>query len=413
MQSEDDMRLQYYYQDRYFDDIRDVVHNNKLEVNYTHIFEEYLPFQVFMTGETFFKGVKVIPTVAFEPDHMGRPFSEEFFDEAVADYLTRTGYNACSNPAAAVSGGVDSSVVALHLKPWTIYSGYYGDEGCDETEYSELVADQLYSEHKQFELTEEDFFHGLEDYLDTVCTPVAGMGGVMEYITLQKMLDEDPGVDGVLFGNGGDELFLGYYFNHFVREFYFSAQSPYKYMPNFTPMKSRITKQMLDIMLVASINRMGTDRLQSKLVRTWLLPRLGDIRNVYDKLLHININMTLPSLLHVNQQICRACGVKGFNPLANEMFIRNASRINMPADEIPKQKLRELKPELPEKIRTNYIKRGFPIPLRRWSLLDKYFKDLWEEFALEDWHVGTGDYPGLNRVSWAIANIMLFLKRYR
>ena len=81
------MRLQYSYQDRFFDDIRDIVLNNKLEINYEHIFEEYLPFQVFVTGDTFFKGVRIVPSVKFEPSMIGRGFDEEYFKESVNDYL--------------------------------------------------------------------------------------------------------------------------------------------------------------------------------------------------------------------------------------------------------------------------------------------------------------------------------------
>lgn len=407
------MKLQYCYQDRFFDDIRDVVLNNKLEINYEHIFEEYLPFQVFITGSTFFKGLSVVPSVKFEPTMVGKGFDDDYFNRVVNNYLERNRFYRCENTVAAVSGGVDSSTIAVHTMPKVIYSGYYDSEGCDETMYSALVADAIDAKHWTFTLTEEDFFTGLENYMDVVCTPIAGYGGVMEYILLSKVKEKDPSIDGVLFGNGGDEVFLGYYFNHFVKEFFFNSQKPFKYMPNFAPMKSRITKQMLDIMIVASINRMDSDRLYSKLVRSHLLPQLKEIRNVYDKLLHININMTLPTLLHVNQQMCLACGVRGFNPLASEEFVINASRINMPADDIPKQKLREMNNKLPAAIRTNYIKRGFPMPLSKWTLLDNYFKDLWYEFEREDWYVGIGDYPGLNRVSWAIANIMLFLKRWR
>lgn len=406
------MRLQYVYQDAFFDDLRDVVNNNKLEINYGHLFEEYLPFQVFITGETAFKGVRVSPSVKFEAGNMGRSFSADLLDEAIADYLTGTNYHLCSHTVAAVSGGVDSSVVALHCRPDKIYSGYYPVDGYSEIEYSKLVAQELDVEHLQIKLDEEDFLEGLEDYMDVVCTPVAGMGGVMELVTLQKALKNDSKIDSVLFGNGGDEIFLGYFFNHFVKELYASGRTPPEYMPNFLPMKANIINQMLDTMIVASINRLGSAQLQSKMAYG-LLKELGTIRNVFDKLLYININMTLPSLLHVNQQICNVAGVNGFNPLTSPLLIENASRINMPADSLPKHKLREVKPNLPEKIKNNTEKRGFPIPLSKWEYVDKYFEELWEAFKYRDWYINIPEeYPGLNRLSWGIANIELFLRRY-
>ena len=61
------MRIKYKYKDRLFEDIRDVVYNNKLNINFEYLFEEYLPFQAFITGRTFFEGLTIEPSVKFDP----------------------------------------------------------------------------------------------------------------------------------------------------------------------------------------------------------------------------------------------------------------------------------------------------------------------------------------------------------
>jgi asparagine synthetase B (glutamine-hydrolysing) len=406
------MRVKYEYRGQLFDDIRDVVYNNKLEIDYGYLFDEYLPFQVFATGGTAFKGVRIVPTIKYVPNEYGPKFDWKWAKACMESYLEEHDSHLCKHVVAAVSGGVDSSTVALHCGPEYIYSGYYDVEGYSELEYSSLVAEELDCYHAKLRLCEDDFLEGFETYIDTICTPVAGYGGVMERETLKKVTKIDKDVDGVLFGNGGDEVFLGYFFNHYVMEFFENGHRGPGYMPNFGPMKSRITDQMLDTMIVASINRMDVDKLRSG-IGYWISKDLAGLKNIVDKMLHVNINMTLPSLLHVNQCMCNEAGVNGLNPMSSEHLIQTAYWANASRSSVPKGNLRNIVPRLPIPIVSNLEKRGFPIPLHKWRNVNREFRELWEAFQLRDWHIGLDEeYPGLNRVSWAVANIEMFLRRF-
>lgn len=407
------MRVKYIYTGKEFDDIQDIIQNNKLKPDYRYLFEEYLPFQVFITGRTAYQGVFVSPTVKYNPNSVSREtFCFDLYRRSYDRYLAKHSFFGCKNPMAAVSGGVDSSSVAVVTRPKVIYSGFYGEDGYDETEYSAVVAEAIGAEHSQWEMFEGDFIENLEEYSSSIGIPIAGMGGVMEYALLKKFLKNrtDLTPDGVIFGNGGDEIFCSYFFNHYVKNFVHSATNPTPYMENFLPSQRAIADQMIDLMLVASINRSGRHVLYSPFVTEHFIPRFRGLSTI-QKMLSININMTLPSLLHCNQQMCTAFKLPGFNPLANEDLIGVATQINTPMSDIPKEKLRNINPDLPPQIRDNMLKRGFPMPIQKW----KKARSLMQEYYLSFQKRKKFDVPekfnGINRYTWGITQIELFLRR--
>ena len=97
------MKVFYTYKGELFDDIRDIVENNKkLQPNWDYIFFEYMPYQVFLTGRTFFKDVYVQPNVKYDPADQ---FTNEITpEEVVKQYLDAYEFSSKSY-AAAVSGG--------------------------------------------------------------------------------------------------------------------------------------------------------------------------------------------------------------------------------------------------------------------------------------------------------------------
>ena len=132
-----------------------------------------------------------------------------------------------------------------------------------------------------------------------------------------------------------------------------------------------------------------------------------------DKLLYVNINFTLPSLLHLNGQMCRFLEVQAFNPLANSWLISAARTINDPMTEIPKKLLREIRPDMPEGIKNNYLKRGFPVPYNTWVRLNHEMKEAYDEFFKRSWvDVVKIPYDGINRWTWGVFQAELFLRRF-
>ena len=83
------MKIEYRYKDEVFEDIRDIVYNNRLWIDFKYIMEEYLPFQTFITGRTFFKDVTINSSIKFDPTEYVKykRFDSELFSKSVEDYL--------------------------------------------------------------------------------------------------------------------------------------------------------------------------------------------------------------------------------------------------------------------------------------------------------------------------------------
>jgi hypothetical protein len=409
------MKIEYIYKDKVFDDIRDIVYNNKLRIDFKYILEEYLPFQTFITGRTFFKDLTINSSIKFDPFEYVKykRFNRELFSKSIEDYLYEYEFDSSKEFAAAVSGGVDSSVVALETNPKIIYSGFYEGKNFDETPYSKLIAEKINATHYTYKLNEIDFLRNIEECLEIICTPIAGLGSVMEYATLKKLLIDEPGVNQVLFGNGGDEIFMGYFYNYYIKEFYDNSFREPKYMPNFLKSKKEIAKEIIDFTIIASFNRGPLSVLYSPFVVRKFIPMLNKIVSMVDKLLYVNINISLPSLLHLNNQFCRSLGVKSFNPLSNSMLIKLARHINTPMTEYPKEVLRNIHMNIPKPIKNNYIKRGFPVPVDEWNNLYVMIKNTYDcFFNRPEIVIEKIPFNGINRYSWGVFQSELCLRRF-
>ena len=393
------MKVFYTYKGEMFDDIRDIVENNKkLQPNWDYIFFEYMPYQVFLTGRTFFKDVYVQPNVKYDP--VDQFESKITLEEVMTQYLEAYEFSSKSF-AAAVSGGVDSSSVALLTEPMGIYTGYYDEPGYDEREYSEKISEILATYHVQLEVTEKLYLAAIDGFLEAVCSPIAGMGGVSEYLVL-SLAKELLKADSVFFGNGGDEVFCGYFYNHIIDEMVRSADEPHEWMDNFAPTRKRFVYEnintfinMLNYRGSGSPERNPFDRLKGDYV---------------DKMLSVNINYTLPSLLHINQQMCLANGVKGYNPLSSEVLIKHAKMFNSPISNEPKAWLKGMV-DLPPAIKNRKDKMGFPIPVHKWAKLNELMREAYDSFItfVHDNNFGYYDirevsqpYDGINRRTWGI-----------
>lgn len=410
------MKIRYKYKDKKFEDIRDIVYNNKLDIDFEYVFEEYLPFQTFITGRTFFKGLSIESLVKFDPFEYVKfqSFNKELFSEGIKKYLIEHNFDFSKKFIGAVSGGIDSSVVALETKPKVIYSGFYdGKDFFDETPYSKLIADEIGADHLTYELDEIDFLTNMEKCLEIICSPIGGLGSVMEYTTLKKVLKDLPNMKQILFGNGGDEIFLGYFFNYYVKEFYDGSYEEPIYMSNFLDSKKNIAEKIIDFMITASLNRGSLSVLYSPFVINTFTPIINRINSVVNKLLFVNINISLPSLLHLNNQFCRALKVRGFNPLANESFIKIAKHINTPMSKFPKETLRNLYNNMPKMVKENYVKRGFPIPTNKWNNLNDIMKNAYNcFFKRPEVNIKKLPYEGINRYTWGVFQSELCLRRF-
>lgn len=378
------MKVSYKYKDLITEDIRDIVYNNKLEENTQYIYEEYLPYQVFVTGSTFFKDVSIVVDNTFDP-YCQESATDFSLDSLFSDIPT--------NCAAACSGGIDSSVVSLFVKPDILYTGYYSEPGFSEIPYAKSVADKIGASHLTFKLTETDYINAIDSFLGIVCTPIAGLGGVSEYLCLSKFMTEcelsNTKIDTVFFGNGGDEVFLGYFYNHMIRHLIALAEEEHPYMENFKPYRRSFVYSNMDLLLERLVTR-GAPYIEYSPV----IDIVRKYTDYIDKMLNININMTLPALLHLNNQMCKANKIKGINPLSSKILFDRAKAFNTPFTEKPKKALVDMCKDLPEIIVNRTDKMGFPIPLHTWSTLSAMVQEAVER---------TGEtYTGLTRRAWGL-----------
>jgi len=128
----------------------------------------------------------------------------------------------------------------------------------------------------------------------------------------------------------------------------------------------------------------------------------------------VNINITLPSLLHLNNQFCKAVGVLGLNPLSNIDLIKAAKFINTPMSEIPKWRLRTVHKNMPKSIVENTVKRGFPIPLKTWKRFNSLVKEYYDSFfnRREFSSVEKPHYAFVDRFSWGVFLSELVLRKH-
>jgi len=124
-----------------------------------------------------------------------------------------------------LSGGLDSSIVALHLaestgRPIKTFAvGYRGKTEYNETRYARLVADRLGTDHHEVVLGERDVLAALPLILDHLSEPV-GDSSIVPTALLAGFARRFVTV--ALSGDGGDELFGGYwrYLGHTALDVY-------------------------------------------------------------------------------------------------------------------------------------------------------------------------------------------------
>jgi asparagine synthase (glutamine-hydrolysing) len=111
-----------------------------------------------------------------------------------------------------LSGGIDSSVIATlaaRHKPGlhTFSIGYRDEPFFDETNYAQLVAKKIGSQHHVFSLTNNDLYRHVHEILDGIDEPFADSSAIAVNI-LSRETRKHATV--ALSGDGADELFGGY-----------------------------------------------------------------------------------------------------------------------------------------------------------------------------------------------------------
>lgn len=163
-----------------------------------------------------------------------------------------------------LSGGVDSSIVALHLseassRPVRTYSIGYAEHGSyDETRHAEAVAQHLGTEHVSWRLTTNDVAAVLPEVLDHASEPFAD-SSILPTALVCRLARRETTV--ALSGDGADELFGGYW-----RYLAHAALRGYRRLPGF--LRRRVIEPVL-LRQASSKGAAGADRVRQwrKLIR--------------------------------------------------------------------------------------------------------------------------------------------------
>lgn len=188
----------------------------------------------------------------------------ERFRELVRDAVRRR-TNGRLKVGAFLSGGTDSSTVSGMLgqvleAPAPTYSIGFDAPGYDEMEYARLVARHFGTAHHEYYVTAEDVVAGVPRVAAQFDQPFANASAVPAYYCA-RMAKED-GIERLLAGDGGDELFGGNY--RYAKQQMFAW---YGRMPGI--LRSGMVEPLL---LGSPLGRMGPLRKLGNYVRQARLP---------------------------------------------------------------------------------------------------------------------------------------------
>ena len=145
-------------------------------------------------------------------EHLRRPFADlkvEFIESLTAAVGNCSGK---ARTGAFLSGGTDSSTIAGLLRkhrqePIDTYSIGFGVEGYDELEYARITARHFGTRHHEYCVTPDDVVDVIPK-IAKLCDQPFGNSSVVPAYYCAKLAAED-GIELMLAGDGGDELFGG------------------------------------------------------------------------------------------------------------------------------------------------------------------------------------------------------------
>lgn len=391
-----------------------------------HALSDYFSFQFCLGEKTLLNGVKqILPAhcgwvrngkvdiqryweVHFnlDFDHTDKYFVDRV--QSLADDSARFHMRADVEVGAYVSGGVDSSLLAILGSQYKtsdrfkIFNGKFAEgDAFDESVYAQAVADEHDMDLFMATITEQDFVDNIAKVIYHLDSPVAGPGAFPQYM-VSKLASKHLKV--VLGGQGGDEIFGGYaryliaYFEQCIQagidgtlnegNFVVTYES---IIPNLSTLRAYkpLMKEFWSAGLFEPkdqryfrlINRANTIE---PMLRPGVINRAqafeefkqifwGDNvghESYFDLMTHFDFKTLLPALLQVEDRMSMAHGLESRVPFLDHPLVEFAAtapaNVKFLNGEL-KRWLREgFAHKLPRAIRERKDKMGFPVPLNLW-----------------------------------------------
>lgn len=313
-----------------------------------------------------------------------------------------------------LSGGLDSSSVVAFLAknsslPVNTFTIGFSEPGYDEKEFAQAVADKFGTNHTSYDVTPADIFEYLPQIAAYYDEPFGNSSALPTFFCAK--VAKEHGIDIMLAGDGGDELFAGNarYANQKVFEKYLEAPDFVRtLMDKVVPFTAKVAPLSLlkkADSYIFQANMGLPDRLQyynflhqnapeSVFTESFLAPidqqqPIDQLRACYrdltdthpvDNMLYLDWKFTLADndLMKVNY-MTEFAGISVVYPMLSEKMI--ALSTDLPADiKLPGQELRAfykqaLADVLPDST-LNKSKQGFGLPFGKWLVKDESLKEL-------------------------------------
>lgn len=275
-------------------------------------------------------------------------------------------------PASFLSGGVDSSYMLAKSRAATGYCATYADQQASEEAEARATAEYLGRNFENIEVTPEDFFATLDEFLLAYEQPTSDAAGLSLYCACKKVA----GRESLCFsGEGADEFFAGY--NGYQDTSRFDKKSD--------PVYWGATKSMRELDQKHYLKRYFPERRVSEFMR-----RRGEGARAYDTvtwMLYVDLRTYFEgSILFNSTKISRGTGLDIRMPYCDlrifDISLRMPSRFKVSPEGNKLALRRAASRVLPQDVA--YRKKlGFPVPIKDWLADPAYNADIHRAFSSE------------------------------
>jgi asparagine synthase (glutamine-hydrolysing) len=385
---------------------------------------EYLTFQFMLGDATLFKHIRAVPPGAtltvergcvtirkywdlqFEPDDQRSAAEFELELRAKMEDSVRVHLRSDVPVGAYVSGGVDSSLIAILAarEPASARIGFHGKfsehPAYDESRYARTAAAAGSILLHEINIRAEDFSRHIEDVVFHLDAPTAGPGSFPQFMVSGLAARH---VKVVLGGQGGDEIFGGYarYLVAYLAEAAAAAIDPdgretppiplsvlaarlgplKEYFPLLRKALAELGAPLADVYfqaidrsadLTEEIDWRGLDRngVVTRYRDIFLSPANVPRRGPFDLMTHFDFKTLLPALLQVEDRMAMAHGLESRVPMLDHSIVELAARmptqVKFGDGELKRVMRATFSRDLPTDLVLRRDKMGFPVPLNEW-----------------------------------------------
>lgn len=347
--------------------------------------EDFLAFETCLGEDTLFEGVRSLPPAHYLLYDGARIETRRYWDlsfreperRSDADYVDELRWlledsvrlRLISDVPLGLflSGGLDSAVIAALAKPDVVFSCRFPlGEAYDEFPWAERVARHVGARQFVVTPTAEDFRRRIENILWHLDQPIATASTVAEFMLAEAAAEH---VKVVLGGQGSDEIFGGY-----VRYLLMTTErnlGAADEIRNYLPLARHFWREDFGgdplrryLHLVRRGGKEG-DAAEAR-VRAWF----ERPRTLVDRMGYTDLNLSLPSLLTMNDRAAAASSLENRCPFLDHRIVEFAFRLpeRLKIDGLTTKSIlrKAARGWLPDEVIDRRDKKGLVAPIQRW-----------------------------------------------